>query len=176
MGVSENQNSENRFKNKRKDIEEFFTDEISKEYLNQFQEQLIKEKFILHQLSTTLLYQLIFPKFELFWIKETFHQQVSIILNSFPVQCEFLPRHEINENGITIRFLGKIIEKCTLSELLLNNRDEDEENENLINGEVNFNYIYNSKIKQITNAEVEILLWNNEDLYIKHQIKISQYE
>ena len=114
-----------------------------KKYLNQFQQQLINEKFILHQLCTTLLYQLIFPKFELFWIKETFNRQVSIILNSFPVECKFSPKYEINENGIDIKFQGDIVENCTLSELLQNIREDDQEVENSLKGEVNFNYIYN---------------------------------
>lgn len=176
IAVSPTQNSEERFKSKRNEIEEFFTDDISKEYLNRFQHELVNEKFLLNKLCTTLLYQLMFPKLEQFWSYQIFTRQIFVMLNSFPVQCEFLAQHEINEDEITIRFSGKIIEKCTLSELLLNIRNEDEDEANFLNGEINFTYIYNSKLKKITNAEAEISLLNEEDLYIKHQINISQNE
>lgn len=178
LEISRLEDLEKKFKNKRKEIEDFYTDDISRKYLDNFQKELSTEGNLFKQVSSTILYQLLFINFEQFWIKETFTRRIFAILNSFSVECEFLPKHEIKENGITICLKGKIIENCTLSELLQNIRedDEDDESKNLINGEVNFSYIYNSKLKKLTNAEAEILLWNDEDLYLQHQLKISQNE
>lgn len=178
LEISNPKDLEKKFENKRKEIDDFYTDDISKKYLDNFQKEISFEGNLFKRVSSTLLYQLVFINLEQFWIKETFTRRIFAILNSFSVECEFLPKHEINEDGIIISLKGKIIENCTLSELLQNIREEDEENEskNLINGEVNFSYIYNSKLKKITNAEAEILLWNDEDLYIQHQLKITLNE
>lgn len=178
IGISEIQNLEAKFKEKRAEIEEFSIDKFTKQYLSNFQKSLSNEKFILQRIHSTLAYQLIFPKLDMFWKKEIFTKPIYILPNSFPVQCQFEPLHHINEdtNTITIEFYGEIIENCTLSELLQNIRYENEENENPLNGEMNLKYIYDYQHNKITNIVSEILLWNDEELYLRHQIDITQNE
>lgn len=174
LEVSKTEDVEKKFESKRIEIEEFYTDNISKKYLDNFQKELGKDGNFCQQLHSTLLYQLMFPDFELFWKKEKFVKKLFVILNSFPIQCEFSPQHQINEDTINISFSGKIIENCTLSELLQNVQNEDDNNR--IMGQADFSYIYNSKNKKISNAEAEILLWNDDDLYQQHKLKISKDE
>ncbi|WP_160139950.1 hypothetical protein [Chryseobacterium sp. c4a] len=176
MSVVPTEDLKKKFESKRIEIEEFYTDDISKKYLDNFQKELGKDGHFYQQFRSTLLYQLMFPDFELFWKKEKFVKELFVILNSFPIQCEFLPHHQINEDLININFSGKIIENCTLSELLQNVRDEDDEDKNRIIGQVNFRYVYNSKNKKFTDAEAEILVWNDDDLYLQHKLKISKDE
>ena len=173
--LSEKESLKKKFENKRIEIEEFYTDEISKRYLNNFQKKLGEEGTFYKQIRSTLLYQLMFPKLELFWKKEKFTNEIFVILNSIPIKSEFKTRYNIEGNNITIEFIGKIIENCTLTDLLQNIRYEDEKNnENQLDGHIKFSYIYNSVDKKITNAEAVVLLLNEEEIYINHQIIISQ--
>lgn len=75
-----------------------------------------------------------------------------------------------------IKVKGVIQENCSLSNLLQNIREYDEEQENSLNGQINLTYFYDSDLKRLTEAEAQILLFNEEETYLNHQLKITQYE
>ncbi len=178
LGILNPEDSEKKFKNKRKEIEGFYTDDISKKYLDDFQKELSVDGNFYQQICSSLLFQSIFPSLELFWKRKKFARKLFIILNSFPVECEFTPHFQIDDENIVINFFGKIIEKCTLSELLQNIREEKDEDENpekYIDGQINLSYIFNSN-KKLINIEATVFLWNDNELYLYHQLKMSQNE
>lgn len=166
----------NKFEIKRKEIEELYTDNISKKYLDDFQKELSIGGNFYKQICSSLLYQLVFPNLELFWKKEKFTRELFIILNSFPVQFEFVPYFQIESDNIIIDFFGEITENCTISELLQNVREEEEEDkEKNIEGQINLSYIFNAN-KKLINIEAAVFLWNDNEIYLYHQIKISPNE
>ena len=167
----------NKFEIKRNEIEEFYIDNISKKYLDDFQKELKLGGNFYEQICSTLLYQLLFPNLELFWEKKKFTRELFIVLNSFPVQFEFIPYFQLESDNIIIDFFGKITENCTISELLQNVREEKEDKdlEKNIEGQINLSYIFNSN-KKLTNIEAAVFLWNDNELYLYHQIKISPNE
>lgn len=176
LNISRIEELEKLFENKRIEIEGFRSDEISKKYLDNFQKELKSDGNLFQQLRSTLLYQTIFPNFDWFWKKDKFSQDFFVLLNTFPVECEFAPYHLVDDSNIAINFFGKITEECTFQELIQNKRFDDEEKNNFVDGQVNLSYIYSTERKKIVDAEAVILLWNDEDLFYKHQIKITHNE
>lgn len=58
------QNLKKRFSIKTTEIEEFYTEQISKKYLDYFEKELEVDGSFKHQLNSTLLFQLVFQNFE----------------------------------------------------------------------------------------------------------------
>lgn len=170
------QNLKKRFSIKRTEIEEFYTEQISKKYLDYFEKELEVDGSFKHQLNSTLLFQLVFQNFEQLSKKQKFIRHFYVVLNSFPVKYEFEPEYEIEGNILKIKVKGVIQENCSLSNLLQNIREYDEEQENSLNGQINLTYFYDSDLKRLTEAEAQILLFNEEETYLNHQLKITQYE
>lgn len=174
------QNLMKRFSIKRNEIEEFYTGQISKKYLDYFEEELEVEGNFKHQLNSTLLFQLVFHNLEQLSKKQKFIRHFYIVINSFPVKCEFEPEYEIEGNILKIKCKGVIQENCSLSNLLQNIREEEEEEEeeeeSSLKGQINLTYYYDFNSKKLKEAEAQILLFNEEETYLKHQLKITQYE
>ena len=161
------------FKNKRPEIETFFIGDISKAYLDNYEEKISDAQFFLRQFLSTLLYQTLFPKFSWFYKNKAWNEKFSLINNSFPLECvleaEF--NHE-NEEFVNTIITGNVVEQCSLLELLKGIRFDEEPDEPIV-GRIVLDYSTDKITKSLISANATITLWNEEDLYFKHQISID---
>lgn len=165
-----------KFRNKRSEIESFFSGEISKKYLDLFEENLSSENYLFNQLTSTLLYQILFPKMDWFHKKSAWAETFHIYPNSFSVHCEFETKHYINNDSQIIKTMikGNINDHCTLLEIIKGNRFDDTISGDRIKGEIYIQYTTSTISKQLSEAQATITLWHQGELYFKHHLSINQ--
>ncbi|WBV59853.1 LysM peptidoglycan-binding domain-containing protein [Chryseobacterium camelliae] len=165
-----------KFKNKRCDIEDFFSGEIPKKYLDLFEENLSNENYLFKHLTSTLLYQVLFPKMDWFHKTLVWTEAFTVYPNSFSVHCEFETEHYINNDSQTIKTTvkGNINDHCTLLEVIKSRRFNDSVSDDRIKGEIYIEYTTSTKSKQLSEAQAVITLWQQEELYFKHHLSINQ--
>ncbi|MGE4513479.1 MAG: hypothetical protein AB7E26_06675 [Chryseobacterium sp.] len=162
-----------RFENSRSVLNDFFIGEVSDNYLNTFYENLKSENDLLKQFCSSLLYQALFPEMKWFQSKKDWKDYYYIVPDSFPVKCHFHRECNFeNLNYIEIIIKGKIIEYCSLQELLKGVKIDEFPREQA-NGEIELKYTFHKESKQLTKVEAGIILLDKENLYQKHSILIT---
>lgn len=171
-GISDFEKLKQRFQEKRSGLEAFFIGEIYKAYLDKFQANLGNQEYILKQFSSTLLYQLMFPKMEWFHKTGNWPENFYFIQNSFPVKCRMNAEYYHTEPETAETLLtGYIEEPFSIQEVLRGVRFT-EEPEEQTEGEIKFRYCTDKKTKKMLQAEASVILKNEDELYRKQTLKL----
>lgn len=175
-GIFGFENLKKRFENKRPELEEFFTGEIYTSYFDKFLSSIGNMDYVLKHFSSTLLYQLLFPKMEWFHKKNSWAEYFFFSQNSFPVKCSMSAYYNHEGTEIVETFLkGNITEKCSLQELLRGIKFGDE-SADAVEGEIEVRYITDKKSKKMLQAEASMILKNDGEIYRKQTLKLSKHE
>lgn len=162
-----------KFEEKRPDLEFFFIGEVSDSYLNKFHTNLKNESYLLKQFQSVMLYQVLFPEMDWFRRKKEWEENFYVIPNSFPVKCQFHTEYNYEDAEVVeIIIKGKIVENCSLHELLKGVRLE-EIPEEKIAVEINLCYHIYKKTKQLFKIETNITLLHEGELYLKHNLLLT---
>jgi len=173
-GFQDHKTIHHRFNEKRKDLEDYFTGETNRNYIDLFQESIADEDFLLQQFRSTLLFQILFPASDWFQKNTTWNESFYFFQNSFPAKCNMEIAHYIkNADHTEIHFAGKIIEACTLQELKRGIRLPETSEEN-VSGEIRLQYTTGGEHNNIIQAEALLTLWHQEAVYQKHHLTITQ--
>lgn len=166
-----------KFKAKRNDIEDFFVGDISKKYLNTFEENISDEAYFFRQMQSNILYQILFPNLEWFHKKSTWKEKFYIQINSFPLEFSFQTEQLFEDSEfVETTVKGTLLENCSLREFLKGNRigDENEDFENSINAEIQIKYFTHNITKQLHEIKSSVNIWYQNELFQKHQLQITQ--
>ena len=162
------------FEEKRKDLEDFFIGEVSKKYMDKFAESLSNKDYFEKQLSSTLLYQVLFPKMIWFHKYDVWKDEFYLVKNSFPLNCSFKANFiHLDEQQIQTDIKGEIEDKISLQELLKGRKFGEEPEEPLV-GVVELKYTTQKNTKQLLSAEGGIALLHEGEIYRKQKIKLSK--
>lgn len=173
-GFSDHKIIPHRFKEKRKDLDDYFTGETNRNYIDLFQESIADENFLLQQFRSALLFQTLFPTMDWFQKNITWTESFYFFQNSFPTKCKMEAAHHAKNKDLTeINFAGKITEACTLQELKRGIRFHETAEEN-VSGEIRLQYKTSEEHHNIIQAEALLTLWHQEELYQKHHLTITQ--
>ena len=169
------QNLIKKFKAKRNDIEDFFVGDISKKYLNTFEESISDETYFFRQMQSNILYQILFPNLEWFHKKSTWKEKFYIQINSFPLEFSFQTEQLFEDSELVeTKMTGTLSENCSLRELLKGIRIEDEDIQNNINAEIIIQYFTYKTTKQLREIKYSVNIWHQNELFQKHQLQITQ--
>jgi hypothetical protein len=175
-GIFEFEKLKNRYAQKRPELEDFFTGDIYQLYLDKFGAYLDRQDFIVKQFSSSLLYQLLFPKMEWFHKTRSWTESFYLIQNSFPLKCTMTAGYD-HEDTETVETLlkGTIEDAFSLQEILLG-ISFDEKSDVLADGEMEFRYITDKNTKKMLKAEASVTFKNDDELYSKKTIKLTKDE
>jgi hypothetical protein len=175
-GIFEFENLKKRFENKRPELEEFFTGEVYKAYFDKFLSSLEKKDYVLKQFSSSLLYQLLFPKMEWFHRKNNWAEEFYFLQNSFLLKCSMRAEYDHKGTEIVETFLqGNLKETFSLQEIL-RGIAFDAESEKQADGEIELRYITDKKTKKMLQAEASVTFRNDNELYRKQTLKLTHNE
>lgn len=171
-GIFEFEKLKQRFQEKRPDLETFFVGEVYKAYLDKFERNLGNLEYILKQFSSTLLCQLMFPKMAWFHKTGNWPEDFYFIQNSFPVKCRMSAEyHHTEPETVETLLKGYIEEPFSIREVLRGVRFTEEPEEEA-DGEIEFRYRTDKKIKKMLQAEASVILKNEDELYRKQTLKL----
>ncbi|MCJ8155752.1 LysM peptidoglycan-binding domain-containing protein [Chryseobacterium sp. SSA4.19] len=175
-GIFEFEKLRQRFEKRRPDLEDFFIGEIYKTYLDKFHASLENQEFILKQFSSALLYQLLFPKTEWFYKTNNWTEDFHFVQNSFHLKCIMSAEYN-HENTETVETLlkGSIKDPFCLQEII-RGISFNEESDEPANSQVELWYLTDKKTKKMLEAEASVSLWNDNELYRKQTLKLTQDE
>ncbi|GAA5084108.1 hypothetical protein GCM10023210_03520 [Chryseobacterium ginsengisoli] len=159
-----------KFKDKRPDLEDFFVGEVSQIYFDKFQNCLKDENFLLNQFRSTMMYQVLFLKMDWLHKNKPWEEELYLIQNSFPVKCllEAECDHE-NSEYIETTIHGNITDEYCLQELLKGVKFSECNDEPAV-GEINFRYKTNKQTKHLLEAEFDIVLMNEGEIYNTYKL------
>lgn len=173
-GFTDHKSIIEKFKERRTDLEEFFTGDVSNMYFDTFQDNISDGEYLLRQFRSMLLFQTLFPKMDWFHKRSTWAEKFFFIQNSFPVQCLMEAEYEDEDPDYIITVLkGKITEPCSLQELNRGVRFE-ELAEEPVSGEISLQYTTHKHHKHLSQAESSLSLWHEDALVQKHNITLTQ--
>lgn len=159
-----------KFESKRPDLEDFFVGEVAQSYFDKFHASLTNESFLLKKLSSTLLYQVLFPEMDWFRRKKEWEQNFYFIPNSFPLKCTFeIEYNHDNPDAVETTIHGNNIDDYTLQELIKGDKFE-EIREEKVSGKIKIKYTTDKTTKQLLRADAEAVLWHEEEMYSKHTL------
>ncbi len=161
-----------RFEGKRPELEEFFTGKVYHTYLERFWLNLQHKNSFIKQVSSSLLYQTLFPRMEWFHKTNNWTQEFCLSQNSFPVKCSMNVEynHEDPEFVQTL-LLGQVTDSFSLQEIL-RGKSIDDPSQNPADGQIAFRYMTDKKTKKMLQAEASVILNNEDELYRKHTLKL----
>lgn len=165
-----------KFKAKRNNIEEFYIGDISKKYLDTFEEDISDEAYFFRQMQSNILYQILFPNLEWFHKKSTWKEKIYIQINSFPLEFSFQTEQLFEDSEfVETTVEGTLLENCSLREFLKGNRIEDENKdlENNIDIEIIIEYFTHKDTKQLHEIKSSVIIWYQNELFQKHQLQIT---
>lgn len=165
-----------KFERKRPELEEFFTGEVYKTYLDKFWLSLQNKENVLKQLMSSLLYQTLFPRMEWFHKTREWTEEFYLLQNSFAVKCSM--NAEYDHKGTEIvqtLLLGQIEDAFSLQEIL-RGKTLDHQSENLAEGQISFRYITDKRTKTLNYADAFIKFMNENELYREQTLKLTQNE
>lgn len=175
-GIFEFEKLKQKFKEKRPDLEDFFIGEIYRTYFDKFQSNLGNQEYILKQFSSTLLYQLIFPKMEWFHKTDDWTEDFYFIQNSFLLKCRMNAEYNHTESGIAETLLKGYIEDLFSIQEIVRGSSFTEKSQEQAGGEIEFRYLTDKKTKKMLQAEASVILKNQEELYRKQTLKLIYHE
>lgn len=165
-----------RFERKRPELEAFFTGDVYNIYLDKFWFSIQNKNNLLKQLSSSLLYQTLFPRMEWFHKTDNWTEEFYLSPNSFPVKC--LMSAEYDHKGTEIvqtLLLGDIKDAFSL-QMILSGKTLDHDSENIADGQVAFRYMTDKKTKTLNHADAMIKILNNNEIYTQQILKLTRYE
>lgn len=165
-------NIQNKFKSKRQEIQEVFSGTIEKAYLDKMEENLQNEKYVHHQLASSMLFQTLYTDFTKLKSIDSWIENQYLKPGMFPIPTEFkLITEEENEKVIKYSMEGKTIENISLREFI-KKKKLDDENPKLF-AKLNYSYQFNKRTQNLLLANGTILIYNQENLIEKKQIQIT---
>lgn len=163
-----------KFEIKRPELEEFFTGEVYHNYFDKFWVNLQNKNNVMKQLSSSLLYQTLFPRMEWFHKTNSWTEEFYLLQNSFKVKCSMSAEYDHKGTEIVETVLrGTINDTYSLQEIL-RKKSFDNNSKELADGEIEIRYITNKKTKQMLDAEASIIFKNDDELYRKQTLKLTQ--
>ncbi|WP_294288469.1 hypothetical protein [uncultured Chryseobacterium sp.] len=175
-GIFEFEKLKQRFQKKRPDLETFFIGKVYHAYLDKFQANLGNREYILKQFSSTLLYQLMFPKMEWFHKAGNWREDFFFIRNSFPVKCRMSAEYHHTEPETAETLITGYIEEPVRMQEILRGVRFTEKSEEQAEGEIEFRYRTDKKTKKMLQAEASVILNSEDELYRKQTIKLISNE
>lgn len=165
-----------RFEEKRLELEDFFIGKVYHTYLEKFWQNLQHKNGFIKKLSSSLLYQTLFPQMEWFHKASNWTQDFYLSQNSFPVKClmNAAYNHEDPEFVQTL-LLGQINDTFSLQEIL-RGKSIDDPSQNRADGQVAFRYITDKKTKTLNHADASVKLMNDDEFYRQQTLKLSRNE
>ncbi|MGE8552810.1 MAG: LysM peptidoglycan-binding domain-containing protein [Chryseobacterium jejuense] len=161
------------FAEQRKDLD-FFAGEISERYMDKFEKNIADEKFFLHQLQSTLLFQVLFPKLEWFHKKTEWTESFYFLQNSFSVPCHMeIEQENEDQDHITTTLTGSYTEFYSLQELRTGTK-YNEPVDDPVSGNIIIEYTTHKKNRNLVQASATISLWREEEVIQKHTLTITQ--
>ena len=173
-GIFGFENLKKRFENKRPELEEFFTGEIYTSYFDKFLSNIENADYVLKQFSSTLLYQLLFPKMEWFHKKNSWTEDFFFLQNSFPIKCSMSAYY--NHEGTEIvetKLKGKIKDLFSLQEIL-RGKSFDDQPDVLVDGELELLYKTDKETKKMQEAETSVKFKENQQILRKQTLKLTK--
>lgn len=162
-----------KFEDKRSDLSDFFIGEFSNDYLNTFYSNLKNENYLLKQFCSKPLFQILFPEMNWLHSKKDWKDYYDVVPDSFPVKCHFYAEYDFeNLNYLEITIKGKIIENCSLQELLKGVRMDEFQGEK-VNGEIELKYTLHKENKQLEKIDAAITLLHEEKIYQKYRLLLT---
>ncbi|AMA50562.1 hypothetical protein [Flavobacterium covae] len=181
INIKNHQEIINKFKERKLDLLTYFSGKINQTYIDTFEKTLTDRKKILKSYCSTLLYQVLFPNMSWFSTEEKkdyFYFQP----NSYNVESAVITQHDFeNTDYIKTIVASSYEEGSTFEEILRKKVIEysqttiDPQEEDLSNweGSISFTYYTSKKNKQLLKAEAELKIKNNQEIYVKHTLKIN---
>ena len=164
-----------KFKSKKNDIEDFHIGEISKNYLETFEQNISDESYFLRQTQSNILYQILFPNLNWLHKKTVWKDKFTVYPNSFPLEFECKTEHEFkDEKYIQTTISGNLSENCSLRELLKGMRIEDESTEYNVQVEIEINYSSDKISKQLLKVKSSVKIWFQDELFQEHHLQLTQ--
>lgn len=163
-----------KFTDKRADIEDFHTGEISKEYIDKFQDIISDEALFFTQLKSSLFYQALFPNREWFHKKSSWKEDFYFVQHSFPVKCKMEIEHHHEDLDVALTIItGKNIENRSLQELLRGTRYQEESDDPFL-GEIILKYTTHKKNKHLVQMEASAMLCHEDgELFQKQHLILN---
>ncbi|WP_449388391.1 hypothetical protein [Chryseobacterium lineare] len=162
-----------KFEDKRSDLNDFFIGESSNDYLNTFYSNLKNENDLLRQFCSNPFYQILFPEMNWFHRKKDWKEYYDVVPDSFPVKCHFHTEYDFeNFNHIEVIIKGKIVDDCSLQELLKGVRIDEFPGEK-VSGEIELKYTFHKEHKQLGKIEAYIILLHEEKIYQKYRLLLT---
>lgn len=165
-----------RFERKRLELEEFFIGKVYHTYLEKFWLNLQHKNSFIEKLSSSLLYQTLFPQMELFHKTNNWTQEFYLSQNSFPVKCSMNVEYNYEDpEFLQTLLLGRINDTVSLQEILRGKSIEDP-SQNHADGQIAFRYITDKKTKTLNHADASVKFMNDDELYRQQTLKLSRNE
>lgn len=175
-GFFEFESLKKKFNEKRKDLEEFFIGDVYKAYLNRFSENLEKQDYVFKLLSSSLLYQLLFPRMDWFHKTHSWTEQFYFLPNSIFLKCSMSANY--NHEGTEIvetQLKGRIKDLFSLQEILRGHSFDDQPDD-LVDGEIELLYKTDKKTKKMLEAEASLTFKKDQEIFRKQTLKLTQNE
>ncbi|MFK7049369.1 LysM peptidoglycan-binding domain-containing protein [Flavobacterium columnare] len=181
INIKNHQEIINKFKERKLDLLTYFSGKINQAYIDKFEKTLTDRKKILKSYCSTLLYQVLFPNMSWFSEEEKndfFYYQA----NSYNVESAVITQHNFeNTDYIKTIVTSNYEEGSTFEEILRkkiieyshNTIDTQEEDLSNWQGSITFIYYTSKKEKQLLKVEAELKIENNQEIYLKHTLKIN---
>ncbi len=171
-GIFEFEKLKQRFQERRSGLETFFIGEVYKAYLDKFERNLGNQEYILKQFSSTLLYQMLFPKMEWFHKTGDWPEDFYFIQKSFLLKCRMKAEYNYTESEIAeTLIIGYVDEPFSIQEVL-RGISFNEKSEEQAEGEIELRYRTDKKTKKMLQAEASVILKNEDRLYRKQTLKL----
>lgn len=175
-GIYEFEKLQKTFEAKRPDLEDFFVGEVYRSYLDKFHQSLGNQDHILRQLSSSLLYQIIFPKMEWFHKLDIWTEGFYFLQNSFLLKCSMSAKYNHEGEQVVETLLNGTLQETFSLQEILRGISFDKESEELADGEIELRYITDKKSKKMIEAAASVTFRNDDELYRKQTLKLTQDE
>ncbi|MDN3691623.1 hypothetical protein QWZ06_04830 [Chryseobacterium tructae] len=173
-GFSDHKKITTIFATQRKELEDFYIGEITKKYMDSFENNTLDAKFLLQQFQSTLVFQTLFPKMEWFHKKTDWIEVFYFFQNSFPIQCKMNIEQENEDDHLVITTIkGKTTDLYNLQEMIRGIRLNKAATET-VSGEITLKYTTHKKNKDLLHAKASLLLKYEEEPIHQHNITITQ--
>lgn len=175
VSCSAHQNTVEKFRSKRKDLEDFHTGELSEKYLDTFDDAVSDEPYFFRRMHSCLWIRLLFPDLKWFHQQAGWKEEFFIHSHSFPLLFHFHSDYSFEDaDCVETRITGILSESCSLRELLKGTRIEEEDPEDLIHAEIQIRYFTCKATGQLYEAESCVSIWHQDRLFQKHLVYLTQ--
>lgn len=173
-GFFEFESLKKKFDEKRKDLEEFFVGDVYKAYLNRFSENLEKQDYVFKLLSSSLLYQLLFPRMDWFHKTHSWTEQFYFLPNSIFLKCSMSAKYNHEGTEIVQTQLKGIIKDLFSLQEILRGQSFDDKPDELVDGEIELSYKTDKKTKRMYEAEASVTFRKDQEIFRKQTLKLTQ--